>query len=439
MVTKHIVAIIGRQNVGKSTLLNRLAGRRISIVEDLPGTTRDRIRADVNWQGKEFIAIDTGGIEVMPTTTISREVNEQIAAAIAEADILLFLVDARAGLLPDDIEIGNRLRQAKKPVLLVVNKSESELNEAEAMEFHRLGLGEPIPISAYHGRGTGELLDKIVALLPEVEPVTGLKTDIIKVAIVGKPNVGKSTLLNKMIGEERVIVDASPGTTRDAVDTMIDFRGQSLLLIDTAGIKRRGKVETGIEQYSVIRSMQAIERTDIALLVLDGSAPVTAQDLHVAGYIQQEMRGIILIVNKWDLTYLPEKAQYIRYIKRQFRFMPYAPVLFISAKTGEGVGEILPEIIRVYQERMKRLATSVVNNLVQQAVASHETPQKAGKRLKVLYATQAEVNPPTFVFSVNDARLVHFSYQRYLENRLRESFGFSGTPLKLVFKTRGAS
>ncbi len=439
MVAKPIVAIVGRQNVGKSTLLNRLAGRRISIVEDLPGTTRDRIRADVAWQGREFIVIDTGGIEIAPTTSIAREINEQITAAIAEADILLFLVDARNGLLPDDIEIGNRLRQTDKPVLLVANKVESNRNEAEALEFHQLGLGEPIPVSAYHGRGTGELLDKVVALLPESETMPDIPPGIIKVAIIGKPNVGKSTLLNKITGEERVIIDASPGTTRDAIDTMIDFQGQSLLIIDTAGIKRRGKVERGIEQYSVIRSIQAIERTDIALLVLDSSIPFTAQDLHVAGYVQQAVKGIILIANKWDLTYSVNKAQYIKYIKQQFRFMPYAPVIFTSAKTGEGVDKVIPEVIEVYQERMKRLSTSVVNNAVQQAIASHESPQKAGKRLKVLYATQAEVNPPTFVFSVNDARLVHFSYQRYLENRLRQSFGFSGTPLKLVFKTRGAS
>ena len=436
---KPIVAIVGRQNVGKSTLLNRLAGRRISIVEDLPGTTRDRIMADVMWQGKEFTILDTGGIEVAPSTTMAREVNEQITAAVTEADILIFLVDVRAGLLPDDIEIGNRLRQADKPVILVANKAESEQNEAEAMEFHRLGLGEPIPISAYHGRGTGELLDKIVSLFPEVKTVPDTKPDVIKVAIVGKPNVGKSTLLNTLAGEERVIVDATPGTTRDAIDTLLDFQGQSILLIDTAGIKRRGKVETGVEKYSVIRSIQAIERADITLLVMDASTPVAAQDMHVAGYVQQAVKGIILIANKWDLTYSVDKAQYIKYIKQQFRFMPYAPVLFISAKTGEGIDRIMPEVINVYQERMKRLSTSVVNNVIQQAVASHELPQKAGRRLKVLYATQAEVNPPTFVFSVNDAKLVHFSYQRYLENQLRQSFSFTGTPIRLVFKTRGAS
>lgn len=370
---------------------------------------------------------------------MAREVNEQITAAVAEADILIFLVDARAGLLPDDIEIGNRLRQANKPVILVANKAESEQNEAEAMEFHQLGLGEPLPISAYHGRSTGELLDKIVSLFPEVKPVPETQPDVIKVAIVGKPNVGKSTLLNALVGEERVIVDASPGTTRDAIDTLIDFQEQRILLIDTAGIKRRGKVEAGVEKYSVIRSIQAIERADITLLVMDASTPVAAQDMHVAGYVQQAVKGIILVANKWDLTYSVDKAQYIKGIKQQFRFMPYAPVLFTSAKTGEGIDRIMPEVINVYQERMKRLSTSVVNNIIQQAVASHELPQKAGRRLKVLYATQAEVNPPTFVFSVNDAKLVHFSYQRYLENQLRQSFSFAGTPIRLVFKTRGAS
>jgi GTP-binding protein len=436
-VAKPVVTIVGRQNVGKSTLLNRLAGKRISIVEDLPGTTRDRIMADVTWQGKEFTVIDTGGIETAPATSIAREVNEQITTAITVADMIVFLVDARTGLLPDDIEIANRLRKTSKPVLLAANKAESDRTEAEAMEFHRLGLGEPIPISAYHGRGVAELLDKITSLLPEIK-AEATSPNATKVAIVGKPNVGKSTLLNALVGEERVIVDATPGTTRDAIDTLIEFNSQSILLIDTAGIKRRGKVAAGVEKYSVIRSIQAIERADIALLVLDASTPVTDQDMHVAGYVKQADKGIILVANKWDLTYSVNKAQYIKYIKSEFRFVPYAPVLFVSAKTGEGIGEVLPEALKIHQERMKRLPTSMVNNVVRQAVASHELPQKAGKRLKVLYATQAEINPPTFVFSVNDAGLVHFSYRRYLENKLRQAFDFSGTSIRLVFRTRAA-
>ena len=437
-MAKPIVTIVGRQNVGKSTLLNRLAGRRISIVEDLPGTTRDRLMFDVNWQGREFTVIDTGGMETAPTTSIGREVNDQINEGIAVADLIVFLVDARAGLLPDDIEIANILRKTGRPVLLTANKAENERVEAEALEFHRLGLGEPMPISAYHGRGVADLLDKIISLLPEEKPEDAGSREMIKVAIVGKPNVGKSTLLNALVGEERVIVDDVPGTTRDAIDTEIEYEDRRILLIDTAGIKRRGKIEVGVEKYSVIRSIEAIERADIALLVLDTGVPVAAQDTHVGGYIQQAAKGIIIVANKWDLTYSVNKAQYIKYIRSEFKFFPYAPVLFTSAKTGEGIEEVLPEVIKVYQERMKRLSTSMVNNVVRQAVASHEPPQKVGKRLKILYATQAEVNPPTFVFSVNEAKLVHFTYQRYLENRLRDAFGFSGTPIRMIFRTRAA-
>ncbi|MBN1366870.1 MAG: ribosome biogenesis GTPase Der [Dehalococcoidales bacterium] len=437
-MAKPIVTIVGRQNVGKSTLLNRLAGRRISIVEDLPGTTRDRIMFDVDWQGREFTVIDTGGIETITKTSIARDVNDQIDEGIAAANLILFLVDARAGLLPDDIEIANRLRKTGRPVLVAANKAESNRVEAEALEFHRLGFGEPMAISAYHGRGVAELLEKIVSLLPEEKPEAADSREVIKVAIVGKPNVGKSTLLNVLIGEERVIVDDVPGTTRDAIDTQIDYEGRSLLLIDTAGIKRRGKIEAGVEKYSVIRSEEAIERADIALLVLDTSAPVAAQDTHVGGYIQQAVKGIIIVANKWDLTYSLDKAQYIKYIRGEFRFLPYAPVVFTSAKTGEGIKDVLPELIKVYQERMKRLSTSKVNDVIRQAVATHELPHKAGKRLKVLYATQADVNPPTFVFSVNEAKLVHFTYRRYLENKLRQAFGFSGTPIKLIFRSRAA-
>jgi GTP-binding protein len=295
-----------------------------------------------------------------------------------------------------------------------------------------------MPISAYHGRGVAELLDKIISLLPTEKPEAAGSRGVIKVAIVGKPNVGKSTLLNAMVGEERVIVDEIPGTTRDAIDTELEFQAQRILLIDTAGIKRRGKIEVGVEKYSVIRSIEAIERADIALLVLDANAPIAAQDAHVGGFIQQAAKGIIIVANKWDLTYSLNKEQYIRYIRSEFRFFPYAPVLFTSAKTGEGIEEILPEVLKVYQERMKRLPTSKVNDVVRLAVASHELPQKAGKHLKVLYATQADVNPPTFVFSVNEAKLVHFTYRRYLENKLRQAFTFSGTPIRLIFRSRAS-
>jgi len=437
-VSKPIVAIIGRQNVGKSTLLNRMAGKRLAIVEDLPGTTRDRILANVSWQGTEFTVVDTGGLELKPQSTIAQGVKEQVEMAITEADIIIFLVDIKDGVVPSDLEIADMLRQASKPLILVANKADNAKLETEAVEFYELGLGEPLAISAYHGRGTTELLDRIVSLLPTPTLVKA-EPEIMKVAIVGRQNVGKSTLLNALLGEERAIVDDTPGTTRDAIDTLFDFDGQSVLLIDTAGIRRRGRLGVGVERYSVIRALRAIERTDIVLLILDATELITAQDMHIAGYIQQAAKGIVLVVNKWDLVVNKNTSEYNRYIRSQLKFMPYAPVLYISAKSGQGVSKIMPQVYQVYQERLKRLSTTTVNSVVQQAVAAHTLPRIGSKQLKILYTTQAEVNPPTFVFFVNDANLLHFSYQRYLENKLRQSFGFAGTPLRLVFKTRGES
>jgi len=437
-VSKPIVAIVGRQNVGKSTLLNRMAGKPIAIIADLPGTTRDRILANVSWQETEFTIIDTGGLELKPQSTIAQAVKEQVETAINEADAIIFLVDTRDGATPPDLEIADMLRQVSKPIILVANKADNAKLETEAVEFYELGLGEPMSISAYHGRGTAELLDRIVSLL-STPTLVEAEPEIMKVAIIGRQNVGKSTLLNALLGEERAIVDEIPGTTRDAIDTLLDFDGQSVLLIDTAGIRRRGRLGVGVERYSVIRALRAIERADIALLVLDGTELVTAQDMHIAGYIQQAVKGIVLVVNKWDLVANKNTTEYNRYIRRQLKFMPYAPVLYVSAKFGQGVSEIMPQATQVYQERLKRLPTTVVNSVVQQAVAAHTLPRIGSKQLKILYATQAEVNPPTFVFFVNDAKLLHFSYQRYLENKLRQSFGFAGTPLRLVFKTRGES
>ena len=435
-VSKPIVAIIGRQNVGKSTLLNRVVGKPIAIVEDLPGTTRDRIFANASWQGVEFIMIDTGGLELRPPSSIAQGVKEQVEVAITEADIIIFLVDVRDGVVPSDLEIADMLRQASKPIVLVANKADNASLETEAVEFCELGLGEPLAISAYHGRGTAELLDRIIALLP-VPSLVEVEPELMKVAIVGRPNVGKSMLLNALLGGERTIVDDTPGTTRDAIDTPLDFDGQSVLLIDTAGIRRRGRLGTGVGRYSVIRALRAIERADIALLVLDAAELATAQDMHVAGYIQQAVKGIVLIVNKWDLIADKNITEYSRYIRRQLKFMPYAPILYTSAKFGRGVDKIMPQVCQVYQERLKRLSTAEVNSVVRQAVAAHNLPRRGSKQLKILYATQAEVNPPTFVFFVNDAKLIHFSYHRYLENKLRQSFGFVGTPLRLIFKTRG--
>jgi len=434
---RPLVAIVGRQNVGKSTLLNRLAGKRIAIVDDLPGTTRDRIMADVTVPGNEFTVVDTGGLEPGPASAIAQEVNAQVEAAIAEADAIIFLVDVRDGIMPSDLEIADRLRRIGKPIVLAANKVDSAKYESGVVEFYELGLGEPLAISAYHSRGIPELLERVTSLLP-APPPTEAEPEAIKVAIVGRPNVGKSTLLNALLGEERAIVDDIPGTTRDAVDTLVDFESESVLLIDTAGIRRRGRIGGGVGRYSVIRALRAIERADIALLVLDAEETVTAQDVHIAGYVKQAGKGIVIIVNKWDLVKAESIAEANRYMRSQFRFMTYAPVLYISAKFRRGVDKIMPQVRQVYRERLKRLNTAAVNSVVQQAVAAHSLPRKGKRQLKILYATQAEVNPPTFVFVVNYPELMHFSYQRYLENRLRQVFGFAGTPIRFVFKTRGS-
>jgi len=435
-MAKPIVAIIGRQNVGKSTLLNRLAGKRLAIVADVPGTTRDRIFADISWQGTQFTLVDTGGLELSPRSSVGRGIRAQVEVAIAEADLFIFLVDAKDGVVASDLEIAQMLRSSSKPLIIAANKADNPTLESEAVEFYQLGLGEPLVISAYHRRHTAELLDRIVSLLPTPKAVE-MGAEIMKLAIVGRPNVGKSTLLNAILGEERAIVDETPGTTHDALNTALDFGGQNVILIDTAGIRRRGRWGVGVERYSVMRALRAIDEADIALLVLDATELVTAQDKHIAGYIQESVKGVILIVNKWDLAQSKGVAEYDRHIRRQLRFMSYAPVLYISAKLGQGVDRVMPQAFEVYEERLRRPATASVNDVVETAVASHTLPRKGAKQLKVFYATQAEVNPPTFVFFVNDARLVHFSYQRYLENKLRQAFGFGGTPLRLIFKTRG--
>jgi GTP-binding protein len=380
--------------------------------------------------------VDTGGLELKADSDITQAVNEQVKTAITDADIIIFLVDAKDGVTATDLEIADLLRTSQKPLLLVANKVDNDRLESEALEFFALGLGEPLPISAYHGRGANELLDKIALLLPAAPPIT-TEPDIMKLAIIGRPNVGKSMLLNALAGEERAIVSHLPGTTRDAIDTLLDFEGQSVLFIDTAGIKRRGRIGTGVERYSVLRSLKAIDRADITLLLLDATELVTAQDLHIAGYIQQASKGVILLVNKWDIAKGLTKEECTRYIRSKFRFMPYAPLLFISAKLGQGVDKVIKQAFKVYTERFKRIPTAEVNSVIQQAVSAHNPPQKGGKRLKLLYATQADTNPPTFVFFVNDTHLMHFSFQRYLENKLRRSFGFDGTPLRLVFKSRG--
>ncbi|MDD5127154.1 MAG: ribosome biogenesis GTPase Der [Dehalococcoidales bacterium] len=436
-MSKPIVAIVGRQNVGKSTLLNRLAGKQVAIVEDFPGTTRDRVFATATWQNRGFTLVDTAGIDVELDTQLAHDMKSQIEAAISEADVIVLLVEATGGAIPSDYETANLLRRTRKPVLLAVNKADNLKLEAGAVEFYELGLGEPLPVSAYHGKGTAELMDKIVSLLPPESPPEA--EAVLKIAIVGRPHVGKSLLLNALVGKERAIVGEKPGTTRDALDTMVDFRGQNVLIIDTAGIRRRGRVETGIEQYSVLRALRAIDRADVALLVLDATGPVTAQDTHVAGYIQQAAKGIILTMNKWDLVAERNIPEWNKYLAAQFKFVAYAPVLYTSALTGDGVDLIMPMARQIHEERNKRLPTARVNDIIQQAVAAHTLPHLGRKQLKVLYATQPETNPPTFVIFVNDTKLVHFSYRRYIENKLRQAFGFAGTPIRLVWKTRGES
>ena len=435
-MAKPIVAIVGRQNVGKSTLLNRLAGKRIAIVADLPGTTRDRIFVDVSWRGAGFTVVDTGGLEVRPRSSVSRGIKGQVEAAINEADVIVFLVDAADGVLSSDLEIAEMLRSSSKSVVLAINKADSPKLESGAADFYKLGLGDPNIISAYHGRGTAELLDKIISLLPAPPPPEP-EAEMLKLAIVGRPNVGKSTLLNALLGEERAIVDDSPGTTHDAVNTLLDFDGQNVLLIDTAGIRRRGRWGAGVERYGIIRALRAIDQADVVLVVLDATEMVTAQDKHIAGYVLEAAKGVVLVVNKWDLVENKNVAESNRYIRGQLRFVSHAPIVYTSAMLGQATDRVMPEAFGVYQQRLKRLPTTVVNSVVQEAVAAHHPPRKGARQLKILYATQAEVNPPTFVFFVNDAKLISASYRNYLENKLRKAQGFNGTPLRFIFKNRG--
>ena len=432
---KPVVAIIGRPNVGKSTLFNRLLGKRKAIVEDLPGTTVDRIHSDISWEGRDLTLVDCGGLEANPGPTMRRKVRDQVEKAIAGADLLLFLVDARDGVVPADGETADIVRRAGKPMMLVVNKVESPKQEAQVAQFYELGMGDPIPISAYHGHGIHELMQKVVERLPPPTPAVA-EPESMKIAIVGRPNVGKSLLLNTLLGEERVVVDEVPGTTRDTIDTVLQYKGEMVTLIDTAGIRRRGRIDQGIERYSFQRTADAIERADIALLVVDAVEGITAQDIHILGYIHKAFKGAVLLVNKWDLVETGDTALWMEVVKRKTRFMPYIETHFISAKTGRGVDKILPLARRIYEERIRRLDQDLLDSIVRDAEAAKQSPKQGRRRLKVYKATQTAVNPPTFTFSVNDAKLVHFSYQRFLENKVRQYCGFKGTPLHLLFKSK---
>jgi len=419
--------------VGKSTLFNRIAGAPIAIVEDLPGTTRDRIFADVRVLDNEITLIDTGGLEPVPGSEISRKIKKQVEAAIAESDFIIFVVDVRDGLIAADKEISDNLRKLGKPVVLAVNKAETEKLRESCSEFYQLGLGDPLPISAHHGKGINELIEALVKQLPppgEAVEDNGKP----KLAIVGRPNVGKSLLLNAIVGADRSIVDPTAGTTRDATDTVVRYKDKDIVLIDTAGIRKRGKTGKGLEFYGLVRSLRAINRCDVALLVMDASEFIAAQDTHIAGYIKEACKGIVLIINKWDLADAGSQDAYVALVDKRMKFIAHAPILFMSAITGLGVKNVLPIALEAWSERQKQLPDGVIDRLIKDAVAAHAPPPKGTKRLLVFRAYQGSTNPPSFTFLVNDPQLVHFSYERYLENRLRQTFGFSGTSLKLVFK-----
>jgi GTP-binding protein len=451
---KPIVALVGRPNVGKSTLFNRLVGERMAIVHDTPGTTRDRLFGEAEWNGRVFHVVDTGGID--PThggkTPLSvgsadfiNEIRQQAKVAIDEADAILFVNDGETGVTASDLEVADILRRSQKkledgtfwpPIFVVANKTESKGRRDEIAQFYELGLGEPYAVSAVHGTGTGDLLDALVEAFPPQE--TEEEDDSIKIAIVGKPNAGKSSLLNRLVGEERAIVSPIPGTTRDATDTIIEFNGLPVTLIDTAGIRRRGKIEPGVEQFSVLRAFKAIERADVALLMIDATTGITSQDAHIAGFILDEWKSAVVIVNKWDLV---EKdaftmEEYTRKIRADLNFMDYVPLLFISAKTGQRVDQVLPMALRVQEERLARLTTSKINEVIHKAQDAHPHPSHAGRQLKMFYGTQVRSDPPTFMIYVNDPKLMHFTYLRYLENQIREEYGFLGTPIRIVMKGR---
>ncbi len=455
---KPLVALVGRPNVGKSTLFNRLAGERLAVVDDVPGTTRDRLVAEGDWNGVFFDLVDTGGIDPSevrigegrePLSIGSREfidqIREQAEVAIRSADAIVFLVDVASGVTPADVEVAQILRRLQTrregrrhpPIILAVNKCDSQQRADQAWQFFELGLGEPYPISAQHGRGTGDMLDALVAAL-NVQPEETEEDDSVKIAIVGKPNAGKSTLLNRLVGEERAIVSPIPGTTRDAVDTRLEFDGVPVTLIDTAGIRKRGKIERGVEKYSVLRAHRAIQRADVVLLVVDAQQGVTAQDTHIAGFILEAWKSVVIVVNKWDAIEKDTHTiyEYTDHVRQQLNFLDYVPVLFVSALTGQRVDQVMPQALIVQEERLARISTSQINKVLRDAQDRHPAPSRAGRPLKIFYGTQVRSDPPTFMIYVNDPKLAHFTYLRYLENRFREHYHFLGTPIRFVLKGR---
>ncbi len=438
-MSKPIVAIVGRPNVGKSTLFNALSGTNLSIVKDTPGVTRDRIYADCDWQNYYFTLVDTGGIEPDSSDQILRQMREQAEIAVETADVIIFLTDVREGVVDADYHVANMLRKSRKPIVLCVNKVDSfKKQENDVYEFYNLGLGDPVPVSAQGRQGIGDLLDAVTAHFPEGTG-TQEEDDRTRVAIVGRPNVGKSSIVNKLLGENRVIVSDIAGTTRDAVDTEVVHNGEEYVFIDTAGLRRKARIKEDIERYSIIRTVAAVDRANIVMIVIDALEGVSEQDTKIAGIAHERGKGALIVVNKWDAVAeknVKTMNEYLEKLKQKFSFMPYAQYVFISAKTGQRMHRLFEEIDRVRQNQTLRVATGVLNEIMTEACAMKQPPSDKGKRLRLYYITQVSVEPPTFVIFVNDRELFHFSYQRYIENRLRDAFGFLGTPVHFIIRER---
>lgn len=432
----RLVAIVGRPNVGKSTLFNRILGQRKAIVEDIPGVTRDRNYAEVTRFDRPFMLVDTGGFEPVSEDRLLVQMREQSRLAVEEADVILFVLDGKEGLTPSDVEVASMLRRVDKPVLFVVNKIDGERQEAGLGEFYSLGVEILHPVSAEHGRGIDDVIDIVLSFLPPGAPAE--EEEVTRLAVIGRPNVGKSSLVNRLLGYERVVANPVAGTTRDSVDTPFTYNRKRYLLIDTAGIRRKGKVSQKLEKFSVIQALKAMERAHIVLMVVDASEGITEQDLTVAGYASEQGRGVVLVINKWDAV---EKSnatmgEYVRHVRDTFKFLAFAPILFVSAQTGQRVSRIMAEVEKVAEEFNRRVPTAALNKVLADAERGHQPPIFQGKRLKFFYMTQTSVRPPTFVAFVNRAEGVHFSYQRYLTNKIREAFGFTGTPIRLLFRDR---
>ena len=459
MASLPVVAIVGRPNVGKSTLFNRLIGQRLAIISDVSGTTRDRVYGTGEWNGRTFTLVDTGGLELTPGSDIEERVQDQARVAVEESDLILFVVDAHAGLAPLDYEVADRLRRADAPVVLVINKGDNPAREADAVEFYALGFDPAITISAQHGRNTGDLADLIVERLPprseaedaasaepgdlteeEMAELAESELGAPRVAIVGRPNTGKSTFVNRVLGEERMIVSSVPGTTRDSTDVTIQVDGHEMVLVDTAGIRRRGSIDRGIERYSVLRRMKAIDSADVAVVMTDATEGYTAQDAHVVGYVLKAYKGLVLVLNKWDAVEKDEHTadQWMKRLRREAPYLSWADIVFASALSGQRVDRILREALRVAEERYRRVPTGELNRLVMDAVRAHPPSHVRNRLPKIFYATQVGVAPPTFVAFVNDPEIVHFSYKRYLENQIRQAYGFLGTPIRLILRQRAS-